>query len=380
MRFPWHKLFNPSNVIPICSSTKNNRTYNNSIHGEPGHGSFISGIGNHSAYPSPTPVSTSPLLHDDLASREPAGREVSTVSSDPESLLSDMARLFLTVAQGAAGAIPLAGPPMQAAIIGLLAILQAIDRNSQNKASLTGLRSRLGRLYRHLCNAPTTGDSREQSRRESLTRILQETSGKLANLSKRRLGYTSRVTEAITGCSSEINDYLLEYSVAFQFVKFVSSQMQMQNDVREVLVRVQKLECSVGQGAAQLNQTIALGVVTLVDATGYKHRLLVDQCTSFQQVKIMITGLLEHDSIEARIQKRYMEKGQYDLCIDEGTHVTKLTSHAWSRIEEGMTIVMRIIFEQPKPTTPQYQCHICKTWNDLISGSVDLRLTHCSID
>jgi hypothetical protein len=135
MRFPWHKLqvFNSSNVIPIRSSTKNNRTHSNSIHGEPGHGSFIPGIGNHSAYPSSTPVSTSPLLHDVLASRELAGREVSTVSSDLESFLrggSDMAQLFLPVVQGAAGAVPLVGAPIQAAIGGLLAILQGIDVRS----------------------------------------------------------------------------------------------------------------------------------------------------------------------------------------------------------------------------------------------------------
>jgi len=95
---------------------------------------------------------------------------------------------------------------------------------------------------------------------------------------------------------------------------------------------------------------------------------------------MMVAVLLERDCIEAQIQKRYMEKGQYDLCIDEGTQVTELTSHGWSRIEQGMTIVMRIIFEQRKRATPQYQCHICKIWNELISGSVDLRLTHCSID
>ncbi|OAX35167.1 hypothetical protein K503DRAFT_392781, partial [Rhizopogon vinicolor AM-OR11-026] len=274
------------------------------------------------ACPSPTPVLTSPLVHDVSAFREPAGREVSTVSSDPESFLrraSDMIQLVLPVVQGATGAIPLAGPPMQAAIGGLLAILQAIDRNSQNTDSVASLRSRLQRLHCHLCNASTARDPPEQSRRDSLTRILQETSHKLANLSKHHRGYTSRVTQAIAGCSSDINDYLLEYSV--------SSQMQMQNDVREVLMRVQKLECSAGQGATQLTKTIALGFVTLVDATGYKHHLMVNHCAPFQQLNMMVAVLLECDSIEAQIQKRYMEKGQYDLCIDEGTHVTKLTSH-----------------------------------------------------
>jgi hypothetical protein len=40
---------------------------------------------------------------------------------------SDMAQTFLPVVQVVAGAIPLAGPPIQATISGLLSILQAID-------------------------------------------------------------------------------------------------------------------------------------------------------------------------------------------------------------------------------------------------------------
>jgi len=156
--------------------------------------------------------------------------------------------------------------------------------------------------------------------------------------------------------------------------------MQTQHDVREVLVEVQKLKYSVGQGATQLPKTIALGVVTLVDATGYEHRLLVDHCTSFQQLNMMVAGLLERDPMEAQMQKRYIAKGQYNLCIDKGTHVTELTSHEWPRIEESMTTVMRIIFENPKLAIPRYRCLFCRTWNELISGSVDARLTHCSID
>ncbi|OJA07830.1 hypothetical protein AZE42_09142 [Rhizopogon vesiculosus] len=233
MPFPWHKLYNLPNVIPVHSSTKNNRTQRNSTHDEPGHSSFLPGISNHSACTPPTPVSTSPLVHDVSASREPAGREVSTVSSDLESFrrrTSDMVQLFLPIVQVAAGAIPLAGPPIQGAISGLLAIIQAIDVRS--------------------------------------------------------------------------------YFILMTYVDFkgycreiVSSQMQMRNDVREVLAGVQRLECCVGQGATQLTRTIALGVVTLVDATGYEHHLLVDHCTSFEQLKIMVSGLLEHDSVEAQIQK-----------------------------------------------------------------------------
>ncbi|KAG1904296.1 uncharacterized protein F5891DRAFT_1184502 [Suillus fuscotomentosus] len=105
---------------------------------------------------------------------------------------SDVAQTFLPVVQAFASAIPIAGPPMQAAIGGLLSILQIIDRRSS-----------------HLCNAPTTQNTSEQDRRNSIIRILQETSAQLTNLQKRRPEHAS-VTQAIAGCSIEIDRYLLE--------------------------------------------------------------------------------------------------------------------------------------------------------------------------
>ena len=78
----------------------------------------------------------------------------------------------------------------------------------------------------------------------------------------------------------------------------------------------------------------------------------------------MVAALLHSDSIEDRIQRRFMERGQYDLCIDKGMQVTQLTSDGWPRIEAGMKVVMRIIIEQQESTwTAQHQCYFCRTWN-----------------
>jgi hypothetical protein len=54
----------------------------------------------------------------------------------------------------------------------------------------------------------------------------------------------------------------------------------------------------------------------------------------------------ESDAIEAQIQRRYIEKGEYDLCIDEGMLVTPLTCHKWSSLEAGTKIVMRVTIKQ----------------------------------
>jgi hypothetical protein len=89
-----------------------------------------------SEFPAPSPAfhSISPLLvYSDLA-RDP-GLQVpinifTATSSRVDSsarTASDMAQTFLPVVQAVAGAIPFAGPPMQATISGLLSILQAMD-------------------------------------------------------------------------------------------------------------------------------------------------------------------------------------------------------------------------------------------------------------
>ncbi|KAG1871428.1 hypothetical protein F4604DRAFT_1904286 [Suillus subluteus] len=252
---------------------------------------------------------------------------------------SDMVQTFLPLVQGVAGAIPFAGPPMQAA------------RRSQNKADLDRLTLRLHRLSSHLCNAPTAQDPYEKYRRDSIIGILQETSAQLARLQKRRLEYAS-VTQAIAGCSTEIDRYLLESLWSFQ---------------------MQQSQAARGPAVTQLTAAVTLGCVTLVDATGHEHAISVTFCASFQV-------LFESESIEAQIQRRHMQQGQYDLCIDDDKQVTRLTSHDWPSIEAGMTIVMRVVFEEETYSTVQYKCHFCGAVNHIRAKYSLQRQASCSID
>ncbi|KAG1870376.1 hypothetical protein C8R48DRAFT_698263 [Suillus tomentosus] len=286
---------------------------------------------------------------------------------------SDGAQTFLPVVQAIASAIPIAGPPMQAAIGGLLSILQIIDRRSQNQADLNRLRERLQRLGSHLCNAPTAQNPSEQDRRNSIIRILQETSAQLTKLQKRRLEHAS-VTQAIAGCSIEIDRYLLESLWSFQ--------MQSHHDPHEGSAILRRQQDSVGPTAAQLTAAVTLGCVKLIDATGYEHPISVTCCTSFQQLDKMLQVLFECKSIEARIQRQYMEQGRYDLCIDDDKQVTRLTSHEWPRIEAGTTIVMRIVFEQTRKIGSQveYQCYMCGAVNRIDAKYSLQRRAGCSIN
>ncbi|KAG1774575.1 hypothetical protein EV702DRAFT_517485 [Suillus placidus] len=246
-----------------------------------------------------------------------------------------MAQAALPLAQAIASAIPLVGTPMQAAIGGLLSCLQAIYRHNQNKADLGSLTLRLNRLSCNLCNAPPACNLVEQSRRDSFVRMLQDTSARMTTLRERCLASTP-VTQAIAGCFIEIDRYLAEY--------LWSSLMQSQHDIHEelVILRRQREEDQKLLIAMQslMNRTVALvGCVTLVDATGHDHAIPVNFCTSLQQLNKMLQVLFECDSTEAHIQRRYVEQGQYDFCIDDGKQVTRLTSHEWSSIAAGTKIV-----------------------------------------
>ncbi|KAG1845174.1 hypothetical protein F4604DRAFT_1908095 [Suillus subluteus] len=380
MRFPWVKDL--GNVIPrrLRRSTKKGRTQHSSTSrtttGHDGDSSTSSDIFT-SPFSPLTPPSNPSLTQPISTTREPdfeASTNVSSRSSGGVPLAreaSDMAQIALPSVQAIVGAIPLVGAPMQAAIGGLLSGLQAIDRRNQNKADLDSLTSRLNRLSCNLCNAPPACNPSEQSRRDSFVRMLQDTSTQVTALHERCLASPS-VTQAIAGCFSEIDRFLAEY--------LWSSQMQSQHDMHE------KLEIIRRQREEDRRTVALVGCVTLVDATGHEHAIPVNFCTSFQQLNKMLQVLFECDSIEAHLQRRYVEEGQYDLCIDDGKQVTRLTSHGWSSIATGTKIVMRVIFEEETTEFDyefDYKCHFCGTVNHIAVGSIMNSLEQqagCSID
>ncbi|KAG1722180.1 hypothetical protein EDD22DRAFT_962303 [Suillus occidentalis] len=304
---------------------------------------------------------------------------------------SDMAQVALPFVQAIASAIPLVGAPMQAAISGLLTGLQAIDRRSQNKSDLDALTSRLNRLCLNLCNAPPARDPAEKDRRDSFVRMLQGTSARVAALHERCLASTP-VMQAIAGCFMDIDRFLADYLWSFQ--------IQSQHDIHEELTILrreqEKLVITIqslvihpqsSMGSSALPGVIAFGCVTLVDATGHHHDIPMNFCTSYLQLNDMLRVLFprESDAVEAQIQRRYIEEGEYDLCIDEGMQVIPLTSHEWSSIEAGTKIVMRVTIKQQTTSLFEvdYKCHFCGAVNRLGVRSVDSQSpgrTVCSTD
>ncbi|KAI5996542.1 hypothetical protein F5J12DRAFT_852938 [Pisolithus orientalis] len=166
--------------------------------------------------------------------------------------------------------------------------------------------------------------------------------------------------------------------------------MQLQTDVTTLGQTQQTQFESIMQvlmalDARHLPTTIAPGYVIMVDATGREHNMLLDQCSSVDRLLAFLPGILHQcRPDEAEIQQWYIDKGQYDIVIDDGTNVTQLTreSDVWSTIQPGTKIIMRIItVEVVRIFSARCRCR-CGKWNDVeVDGAtlMDALVHGCSI-
>ncbi|KAI6013027.1 hypothetical protein EDC04DRAFT_721177 [Pisolithus marmoratus] len=255
----------------------------------------------------------------------------------------DVIQLVSPLVQGTAGAIPVAGSPLKAAVDGLLYIIQIIDTKNRNKADLDKLASRLQQLFDILLQQPEPLDEKEAKRREALTKRLNDTSLNLMAMQGCRgfkFAYNS-VTKDIAGYIADVDRVVLDYLLG--------------NQVR-TLSRVELLLAS------------PRGCAILIDAMGHEHNVALEYCTSLRQLEKMLEVVLTSQRRGASVQRRYLESGKFDLCIDDGQRVVQLSSgsNEWPNIEAGTKIVMRVVFEQAKFFTPaHYTCHLCGTPNNL---------------
>ena len=74
--------------------------------------------------------------------------------------------------------------------------------------------------------------------------------------------------------------------------------------------------------------------------------------------------LFKNDTLEARLQRRYMHDGMYDLAIDGGDKVMAINEEPdWSEVQPGTTIILRVILFQGQSTdVTKYQCPRCRKW------------------
>ena len=128
--------------------------------------------------------------------------------------------------------------------------------------------------------------------------------------------------------------------------------------------------------------------VILIDATGKRYEISMDfaksyevrvyfgcelRNTSVNDIQLFtkcISLLFDGDRMEAKIQRRYMEQGRFDLGIQQGNWVAPLFGEQnWSEVEPGTELLMRAMLSRyRKGPHGIYECPRCKTGNGPDSG------------
>ncbi|KAI6096229.1 hypothetical protein EV401DRAFT_1142320 [Pisolithus croceorrhizus] len=273
--------------------------------------------------------------------------------------ISDATQITLPVVQAAVAAIPAIGAPLASAIGALLAVIRAMDASIQNHEALGGLTHRLYTLCCHIANAPTARTQSEEAIRRALIKVLEDTTDELRKM-RTRLSGSARLTQDIAGCFSRINDSLFEFMAL--------SQMQLTELMHTQLTKTDYVCRAMMAMEGRLPAIMTVGCAVVVDATGEEHRMPLDQCCSFDRLLAFLPGILSQCRPDkADIQRWYIDRGQYDFVIDNGTSITQLTreSDIWSTIEPGTKIVMRVITtEVSRAVSASYQCR-CGKWNEV---------------
>ncbi|KAI6168837.1 hypothetical protein EDD17DRAFT_1523098 [Pisolithus thermaeus] len=270
--------------------------------------------------------------------------------------ISDTMQIALPMVQAAAAAIPVVGAPLASVIGELLAVIQVINTSTRNREALDGLTRRLYTLSCHIANAPTAQTPFEDRSRQVLIKALEDATNQLRKAQSRIHG-SIQLTQDINGCVSKINDSIQEFMLSSQFQLLSIMQTNFDSISRFMVGKDERLPAGM---------TVSCAVV--VDATGEEHRMPLDQCCSFDRLIAFLPGILSQCRPDkADIQRWYIDRGQYDFVIDNGTNIAQLTreSDIWSTIEPGTKIVMRVITTEVSRTfSASYQCH-CGKWNEV---------------
>jgi len=164
-----------------------------------------------------------------------------------------------------------------------------------------------------------------------------------------------------------------------------------------IYMEQQQIICS-----ASIPQRPAFTGVVLMDAIGKRYEMPIELAGSYevcipdnirdanlplfhlhddeQIFENAIRLLFKNDTLEARVQRRYMEEGMYDLAIDGRDKVIAIKGQQdWPEVQPGTTITMRVILLQSQITNVRrYQCPRCRKWyyasenSSLIDWSVQI--------
>ncbi|KAG6815586.1 hypothetical protein H0H93_009408, partial [Arthromyces matolae] len=209
-------------------------------------------------------------------------------------------RLTAAIADG----ILVAGGPLKGVVNSLLAVLDVIDKNRQNKDDIRYLQSRqLADIGKKLCEAVCMPKRRFQA-----------------------------VAEIIKGCRSDIDDYIQEYHT-IAILLFETKAMSITRDSAMTLC------------------------VYLVDAMGHKHSISINMTQSFEQFTYALKALYTSASERGSAHHRYLDSKQYHLALNNSQRPMGIENDHDLRelVQPGTTVVMSIFVPQ---LDDQY-CPVC---------------------
>ncbi|KAF9067288.1 hypothetical protein BDP27DRAFT_1328989 [Rhodocollybia butyracea] len=241
-------------------------------------------------------------------------------------------------------AIPIAGTPLKASIDTLLITLDRIETRGKNREDAARLTQRLRRLDDAISSALPASPSILQ-RRNELAGRLDKILGRLMQLHINSFLRSAEINHEILACIKEIDEHEHDYMLL--------TSMRMENNL-QVLVGNQQ----------QLYMSIQQDLVFVRDATGRKHKVLVDQCHSHEQFMTVLGAcFMIGDANRNQVLLDFVGRGAYEFYIEEGTGITQLDR--WSGVQAGTRIIMTAVFEQPRHRD-QYKCPRpqCQAWND----------------
>ncbi|KAF9533535.1 hypothetical protein CPB83DRAFT_480152 [Crepidotus variabilis] len=139
------------------------------------------------------------------------------------------------------------------------------------------------------------------------------------------------------------------------------------------------------QQGQSLSYNPHLSGINLIDASGQVIPISIECAISYESLVAVVKGVFKHDKLEFRIQRKYLDRGRYDFCIDRGHEVVVLGRETdWSIVQPGSTIVMRVDHIQLegyfRAGQRKYKCPRpeCRGWNkrEFTSISVDCQGCH----
>ncbi|THU90344.1 hypothetical protein K435DRAFT_272424 [Dendrothele bispora CBS 962.96] len=217
---------------------------------------------------------------------------------------------------------------------------------------------KLRSLLRRIERTPTAGRDENWNYLHEELLATRETLAKLHDRPRISLA-TDTIVQALQQCHESIQDALTEYTAL--------SQMEGGQILRDIHGKVGKIELSIQNGFGNQERLLQMikSTITIMDAIG--HEFLCDAVMATDPkfihkfLKLTFEG---KNSATDKMLLEFLDKKQYNLCIDQGIQVVLFESKEEGEllVEPGTKVVMNVILTQEKQEVG-YECPVCGTWN-----------------